>query len=117
MVPQKRDLIQPKRTVVTCGALNLLQKPRTTGGDSAETAAGLKRFFWDLVGARRAVNASHPSGTAEQNLEWQSEKKLRVGEYFFCAVLAVHPRTLEPETRPHIWRGGSLTPDCSWQQS
>jgi hypothetical protein len=32
-----------------------------------------------------------------------------------CAILAAHPRALEPGRRQHIWRGGSLAPGYSWQ--
>jgi hypothetical protein len=28
----------------------------------------------------------------------------------FCAILALHPRALEPGARQHIWHGGSLPP-------
>jgi hypothetical protein len=53
--------------VPRCGALSLLQKPRTTGGDSEDFAPGLTRNFCDLVrgGGGGGDGAAPPSARSK----------------------------------------------------
>jgi hypothetical protein len=63
------------------------------------------------------VRAALLSGAAGYNLEKPSEKSFASAAKKNFTIFGVHPRALEPGSRQHIERGGSLPPGYSWQQS
>jgi hypothetical protein len=69
-------------------------KTDTQQGGSADINAWLKRDYCDLRGG-----AALPSGTAECNLEQQSEQKCASAAKKKCAILAVQPWALETGSR------------------
>jgi hypothetical protein len=59
------------------------------------------------------LTASLPFEAAEYDLEQPSEKSWASATQLKSAILAAHPRALEPKIFQHIWRGGSLPPGYS----